>query len=190
MSLQHRNALAGQIVEMQPSIRGFVSDSSSVCLIAGSWDMMSYSFQCGFEAMWDLARADNGGLLELPLLSLWRQSVELSFKSAISDIEGGIEKSPNHDLTKLFQKLAKISTDVGLSLDDDLTRDVEAMIEQVQSFDPFADRFRYPENKRGESYEGITVDLDKLFQAHWIIVTWCEGVVVEIGEKFGIGPPP
>ena len=186
MSLQHRDALVEQIVEMQPSIRGFVSNSST-CLIAGSWDLASYSFQCGFEAMWDLAHADHNRPLNSPLLSLWRQSVELALKSAIRNIEGGIKEKLNHDLKKLFQKLVKISTDAGLSHDDDLTRDVEKMIEQVQSFDPFADRFRYPENKKGKSYKGIAVDLDKLFQAHWIIVTWCEGVVAELGEEFGIG---
>jgi hypothetical protein len=31
--------------------------------------------------------------------------------------------------------------------------------------------------------------LDKLFQVHWIIVTYCEGTVVELREQFGIGSP-
>lgn len=189
MSIQLRNALAEQIMTEQPSISGFVKNSST-SIIAGSWDLMSYSFQLGFQAMWDVARANNKGLYNYPLLSLWRQSLELAFKSAINDLEGGLNANFNHDLKKLFLYLVKISTEIGLSLDDDLSREVESMIEQVQSFDQLADRFRYPMTRKGESYEGIRIDLDKLFQAHWIIVTWCEGVVHEIGEEFGIGPPP
>ena len=66
--------------------------------------------------------------------------------------------------------------------DDDLARDVTAMITLVQAFDPFADRFRYPTTRAGQPFEGITVDLDELFQAHWIIVTWCEGAAIEVRE--------
>jgi hypothetical protein len=53
----------------------------------------------------------------------------------------------------------------------------------VQSFDPFADRFRYPSTKDGKPFEGIAADLDELFQAHWIIVTWCEGAAIEVRES-------
>ncbi len=60
-----------------PSGRVFVRETSGD-MLAGSWDLVSYSFQRGFEAMWDLARVDHSGLLHLPLLSLWRQSVELA----------------------------------------------------------------------------------------------------------------
>lgn len=54
------------------------------------------------------------------------------------------------------------------------------MIGVVQSFDPFADRFRYPAKRDGKPYTGIAVDLDELFQAHWIITTWCEGAAMEL----------
>ncbi len=188
MSLQKRDELVEHIIATQPSLRGFMRDLPTDISI-GSWDLISYSFQRGFEAIWDLARADHSGLLLSPLLSLWRQSVELALKSAILEIAGNIENKPGHDLQKLFEQLCKISADGGLCNDDDLTRDVAAMIDLAQSFDPFADRFRYPSGKKGEPYEGLDVDLDELFQSHWIIVTWCEGTVVELREKFGIGSP-
>ena len=66
--------------------------------------------------------------------------------------------------------------------DDDLARAVTAMIELVQQFDPFADRSRYPTTRSGQPFEGNTVDLDELFQAHWIIVTWCEGAAIGVQE--------
>lgn len=179
MSLERREALAEQIVETQPSIRGFVHDLSTD-LTAGSWDLVSYSFQRGFEAMWDLACADHSGLLLRPLLVLWRQSVELAIKAAVLDIAGRIDGRPGHNLELLFQQLLQVRAAAGCDDDDDLTRNAKAMVALVQSFDPFADRFRYPTEKGGKAYEGFDVDLDELFQAHWIIVTWCEGAVMEL----------
>ena len=179
MSYQRRDALVEEIVQLQPTLRPFVRDLSSD-LMAGSWDLVSYSFERGFEALWDLARADSSGLLERPLLLLWRQSVELAIKSAILDLVGEIRGKPGHDLDKLFQQLLDIRADEGCVDDDDLARNVWSMIAQVQAFDPFADRFRYPSDRGGRPYVGVAVDLDELFQAHWIITTWCEGAVMEM----------
>jgi len=179
MSLERREALADQIVQSQPSLGAFVRDLTTD-LSAGSWDLASYSFQRGFEALWDLAAADHSGLLHRPLLSLWRQSIELAIKSAILDLAGKIEGRPGHDLQKLFDQLLAVRAAEGCCDDDELTVSVQAMIASVQSFDPFADRFRYPAERNGKRYEGIAVDLDELFQAHWIITTWCEGAVLEL----------
>lgn len=182
MSLQKREALVGNIVDKQSSVRGFMKDlPAGSCLLAGSWDFMSFSFQQGFEAMWDLARADHRGLLNMPLLSLWRQSIELTLKSCILEIGGSLDKKNGHKLQDLFEKLTKTSAKAGLNNDDDLTKNVQEMIDFAHSIDPYADRFRYPANKHGDPYEGIDIDLDKLFQAHWIIVNYCEGTVAELG---------
>lgn len=54
------------------------------------------------------------------------------------------------------------------------------MIDQFQEFDHFADRFRYPTDRGEKPYGGIAIDLDELFQAHWIVITWCEGAVMEM----------
>lgn len=149
MSYQRRDALVEEIVQLQPTLRPFVRDLSTD-LMAGSWDLVSYSFERGFEALWDLARADSSGLLERPLLSLWRQSVELAIKSAILDLVGEIRGKPGHDLDKLFQQLLNIRAAEGFVDDDDLARNVRSMIGQVQAFDPFADRFRYPSDRSGK----------------------------------------
>lgn len=179
MSYQRRDALVEEIVQLQPTLRPFVRDLSTD-LMAGSWDLVAYSFQRGFEGLWDLARVDSSGLLERPLLSLWRQSVELAIKSAILDLAGEILGNPGHNLAKLFQQLLDIRSGEGCEDDDDLANNVRSMIAQVQSFDPLADRFRYPADRGGKPYVGVAVDLDELFQAHWIITTWCEGAVMEL----------
>ncbi|MEH6758778.1 MAG: hypothetical protein V7676_14900 [Parasphingorhabdus sp.] len=179
MSFQRREALIEKIVNVQPPFRELVRDFSSD-LTAGSWDLVSYSFQQGFEALWDLARADHTGLLERPLLALWRQSVELAIKSAVLELAGCIDGKPGHDLQALFKLLLEIRVSEGCCDNDDLTQTVQMMISQIQSFDPFADRFRYPTDKNGRLYAGVSVDLDELFQAHWIIITWCEGAVMEL----------
>ena len=141
---------------------------------------MSYSFERGFETLWDLACVDSSGLLERPLLSLWRQSVELAIKSAILDLTGEIRGKPGNDLDQLFQQLLDIRAEEGCVDDDDLAHDVRWIIAQVQAFDPFADRFRYPSDRGGKPYVGVAVDLDELFRAHWIVTTWCGGAVMEM----------
>lgn len=179
MTYKHREALVDKIVDLQPSLRDFVRETSGD-MLSGSWDLVSYSFQRGFETMWDLARADLSGLLHLPLLSLWRQSLELAIKSTILELAGTISGTPGHNLQRLFQQLLDIRAAEGYCDDDDLARNVQDMIDQVQEFDPFADRFRYPTDRGGKPYGGVAIDLDELFQAHWIITTWCEGAVMEM----------
>jgi HEPN domain-containing protein len=178
MSQQKRAALRDQIVEGQPSIRDFIESSKGNPQV---WDFTAYSFELGFEAMWDLARADHRGLLNLPLLSLWRQSIELSLKSAIVGIGGTLDKKSGHELPELFKQLVQLSSEQGLCNNDDITRSVQEMVEFTQKFDPHADRFRYPSKRDGTPYEDVNVDLDKLFQAHDIIVGYCFGTCVELG---------
>ena len=179
VSSQRRDALVEQIGQNQPMLRGFLRETSGI-MITGSWDLVSYSFQRCFEALWDLASVDTSGLLQMPLLALWRQSVELAMKSTILDLAGRISGNPGHNLQTLFRQLLELRAAEGCQDDDDLARNVTAMISDVQAFDPFADRFRYPADRGGEPYKGVDIDLDKLFQAHWIITTWCEGASLEL----------
>jgi len=180
--------LVEHIVEMQPELRAFVRDlPQGEDLTAGSWDLLSYSFQRGFEALWDQARVDHSGLLLRPLLLLWRQSVELALKASIVEFAGGLDGRPGHDLNALFAQLLNVLEKRGMSDDDELTNSVRKMISLVQSVDPFADRFRYPRTKDGKAFEGIGANLDELFQAHWIIVTYCEGVALEVEEGRRVG---
>lgn len=184
MSLEHREQLVDHIVEAQPELRAFVRNvPRENDLISWTWDGLSYSFQLGFEALWDQARADGRGLLLHPLLYLWRQSVELALKAALIEIGVPVQSCLGHDLEALFGRLLRVLADLGFSDGDDLTNNVRKMIALVNSLDPLADRFRYPSSKKGKLFDGIDADLDELFQAHWIIVTYCEGAAMEVGES-------
>ncbi len=168
---KHREALVNKIVALRPSLRDFVRETSGN-MLSGSWDLVSYSFQWDFKTMLNLARADLTGQLHLPLLSLWRQSLELAIKSMIVELAGTISGNPGYNLQRLFQQLLDNRAADGYSDDDDLARNVRVMIDQVQEFDPFADRFRYPADRGEKPYGGIAIDLNELFQAHWIFTTW------------------
>lgn len=182
MSLQRRDALVDNIIEAQPELQAFVREvPRRHDLILGEWDLLSYSFQKGFETLWDDTQNDQ--LLVPPLLLLWRQSVELALKAALMEITGSINGKPGHDLAALFKQLIDALAALGHCIEDELTMRVRSMISIVQSLDPFADHFRYPSTKTGKLFDEIAVDLDELFQAHWIIVTYCEGAATEVEES-------
>ena len=184
MSLKRRDELAEQIVASQPALGAFLQSVPQLDnLVSSSWDLLSYSFQRGFETLWDHAYADHSGLLLHPLLLLWRQSVELALKAAIMEIAGEIVGNPRHDLKALFAQLLEARAELGYCDGDDLAQDVRAMVSLVQSVDPYADRFRYPTAKGGQPFDGVNANLDQLFQAHWLIVTYCEGAALEIEES-------
>ncbi|KZL00020.1 hypothetical protein PsAD5_01064 [Pseudovibrio sp. Ad5] len=185
MSAQKRKALSDKIMEEYPYLEGVLHDSHTD-LTSGSWDLVSYSFQSGFEKLWDVVKAEQSNFLILPLLSVWRQSIELTAKSSILQIEGKFKSKPGHNLLVLFKELKKAATDKGLYMDDEITKKVFVLFEDAQSVDPLADRFRYPTDNRGNRHVGIKLDLDELFQAHWMMITWCEGLVVELQKELGI----
>lgn len=188
MSIERRTQLIEHIVEIQPQLREFIRALPAYRdMMAGSWDLLAYSFERGFEAMWDQARVDHSGLLLRPLLLLWRQSVELALKAAITEIAGGIDGRPGHDLVALFDQLNATRAALGYCNDDELTLNVRETVTLVQSLDPFADRFRYPSARGGMPFEGVSADLDELFQAHWITVTYCDGAATEVRENRSFG---
>lgn len=187
MTVERRNELVDQIIDAQPQLLDFVRElPSGRDMIAGSWDLLAYGFERGFEAMWDQARLDRSGLLLRPMLLLWRQSVELALKAAITEIAGGINGRPRHDLVALFDQLNTARAELGYCDDDELMLNVRGMVSLVQSLDPFADRFRYPSARSGKPFDGVDADLDEVFQAHWIVVTYCDGAATEVRENRSI----
>jgi HEPN domain-containing protein len=184
MSLSRREELAEQIVEAQPALGAFVREVPRLeNLVSWNWDALSYGFQRAFETLWDHAYADHTGLLLHPLLMLWRQSVELALKAAITENAGKIVGKPGHNLEALFEQLLTVRAERGFSDDDELAESVRAMVALVQSVDPFADRFRYPTAKGGKPFEAVDADLERLFQAQWTIVVYCEGAALEVEES-------
>ncbi len=186
MSIERRTELLEALDSGPRHLQRIVSERTS--LIEGNWDLAAYAYQLGFEALWDHAIDRTNGqdaercsaLVVLPLLMLWRQSVELSIKSAI---EGTTGRQPpgTHDLVELFDLLLNARHARGdlEPDDDDHTAEVKVLIAKFQSLDARADRWRYPTKKGGRAHVGVTVDLNRLFQAHALITGWCDGASVE-----------
>ncbi len=181
-----REFLSKTMNEVRPVFNDFVKETPSD-ISSGSWDLVSYSYQLGFEAMWDAARSEHSGLLTRPLLMLWRQSIELGLKSAIIAVAG--TNCPalkhGHKLPKLYTGYIEALRAKAIIVEDALSMQVQRCIDTVYNIDTDADRFRYPSNSKNFSYVGISVDLVQLFQSHQLIITWCEGIVQEYGLDHG-----
>ena len=194
MSISKRREIFEQVLleqemEARPSIQGFVKKSSSnKRRMFGPWENMSDEFELAFIELWDLAFADSKKKLDSPLLFLWRHSVELAIKSAINYLDRGLNVKLNHNIVKLFEKLIELTEKFGLCCDDDHTRNVGSMIKEFYSIDPHADRFRYPESKRGLPHDCVELNLEKLFKSHMLILGWCGGIQVEVetGRLYGL----
>lgn len=104
-------------------------------------------------------------------------------KASVMEIAGGLVPKSGHNLIILFDQLLRARADLGHTDDDAHADHVRDTIRRVQMLDPFADRFRYPTSKSGAPFEGIAVDYDALFQAYWLITTWCEGATLEVEEN-------
>jgi hypothetical protein len=115
------------------------------------------------------------------------RAVELAIKSALVEILVGNDPPSGHNIDGLFSELLKVRAAAGYCDEDDHTHNVGAMVAMVQSFDPFADRFRYPTTKAGKPFDGLDAHLDELYEAHWIIVTWCGGAKIVVKETRFVG---
>ena len=168
-----------QELESRPSMKGFLTRrNNNKDITKGSWEFMSYELEYAFEELWDIARL--GRRMDNPLLFLWRHSVELSIKSALNYVARGLPKNLNHDIITLFDKLVESTEELGLSCDDDITREVASLIKEFASFDRYADRYRYPTSRDGKPHDGIAIDLEMLFKSHSLILSWCGGTHVEV----------
>lgn len=174
MSQDRRFKLIEDIEESIRPVTGLaVEIDPSSYLGRGNWDLLAWDYQTAFDALWDYAVA-NGGGVTLPLLMLCRQSIELNLKSAIGETTKE-EPGGRHSLVRLFDTLRRTRKAAGyFQSDDDAETDrVRDTLVAFENLDKSADRFRYPmDKKRGQIYEGMSVDLERLYQAHWVITAW------------------
>ncbi|MFT8481036.1 hypothetical protein ACTVH1_16310 [Gluconobacter cerinus] len=186
MSSEQRRLLGEQYMRQQPELRSLLK-SRDHDLFSGSWAMLAYSFERGFEELWDAAyRSLPDTILLTPLLMLWRQSIELHIKSAISYTSGDPRNIAGHDLKSLFDRLIYLRRKEEYEEEEKLVIYLRGIIKEVQRFDKSADRFRYPRNRNGDPYADTDVDLEQLYQTHWIITGWCQGAEIEVEQRRGI----
>ena len=186
MSSEQRRLLGEQYMRQQPELRSLLK-SRDHDLFSGSWAMRAYSFERGFEELWDAAyRSLPNTILLSPLLMLWRQSIELHIKSAIYYTSEKPKNITGHDLESLFSELIDIWKKENYQEDEKIVIYLKDIIKEVQRFDKGADRFRYPKNRNGDPYADTDVDLEQLYQTHWIITGWCQGAEIEVEQRRAI----
>lgn len=186
MSSEQRRLLDEQYMRQQPELRSLLK-SRDHDLFSGSWAMLAYSFERGFEELWDAAyRSLPNTILLSPLLMLWRQSIELHIKSAIFYTSESQRNIAGHDLESLFSELISIRKKENYEEDEKLVISLKSIMKEVQKFDKGADRFRYPRQRNDEPYARTDVDLKQLYQTHWIITGWCQGAEIEVEQRRGI----
>jgi len=185
VSLTRREALIQEIESGSPTpkplLRSTTNDMSS-----SSWDMLAYSYERAFEALWDQTLLDTSGLLLRPLLLLWRHSIELSLKAAVIETSGHDAAVTGHHLEARFDQLLASRSQIGFSNADELIAKTRKMLAEIDDFDRGGSRFRYPRDTSGVWFEGVDADLDDLFRAHWIITLVCDGAAIEAEQMKGI----
>jgi hypothetical protein len=184
MSLEKRTELIDSLVEERPELRKPITNQAS-SMLTGNWDLVAYSYQQSFEALWDHAFQQTSGLAQLPLMMLCRQSVELTIKAAIQATT--LAQPPNgHGLTILFDRLLAAREEAGCfeQGDDEYTQEIRQAVINLQEIDARADRFRYPTDLNGKAYPGFNVDLEQLLQIHWLITTWCDCASTEAEQYY------
>lgn len=184
MSVEKRTELIDLLVEERPELRKLITNQPN-SMLAGNWDLLAYSYQQSFEALWDHAFRQTSGLAQLPLMMLCRQSIELTIKAAIQATTQA--QPPNgHGLTVLFDRLLAVREESGRfdQENDEYTRDIRQAVIAFQAIDARADRFRYPADLNGKAYPGFDVDLEQLLQIHWLITTWCDCASTEAEQYY------
>ena len=163
--------------------RKFVSSAGADVQSDRSWDFFAYSYGQAFESLWDAAYKRPSEVLNYPLLSICRQSIELSLKSAIDMV---LQSDPpnGHKLKNLWSKLlAALSDKDGMVIDAWYRNYPESLIEVLDAHDQKGDRFRYPTDRNHVSYASTEASLKEMYRAHLLITSFCDSVCEEIRAR-------
>ena len=180
MSLERRDKLIDDLIADRPQLGRIVTDQAT--MMQGNWDLVAFSYQQAFDVLWDhtASQSVSFSLLVGPLMMLWHQSVEVTIKAAITETRRAMPPT-HHRLTDLFDDLKIARAEVGGLEDDETsyTDRVRATVVEFQKVTASADRYRYPISTRGAPYPGLAVNIERLYQAHWLITNWCEAAALE-----------
>jgi hypothetical protein len=134
-------------LESSSEIAKFIDKDCGINNYVNTWEYVSYSYSRAFEALARKAFEEGarGGNLGNPLLFLARHSIELELKSAI------VEYSETEETTPELAGHA-----------------------DIQEADPRGDRFRYPLDIKGQSFEPSRVEIEGLIRAHNSVTTYLD----------------
>jgi hypothetical protein len=149
---------------------------------------MAYAYGKGFteyaaRALDDWPKRD---YIIQPMVYLARHSMELYLKWAINEYQDYLgdfsEKTDHHGLIKLWNSLIKLMEKAGAPTDTDYSKHCLQLLKHINETDPDGEQFRYPHNKKGETFELAKVDLEELVKAHYHVSTYAEGAVMTIPD--------
>ena len=147
-----------------------------------SWYVYAEGYRRAADALAEVAAADRGenDALVYPIVFLYRQYLELSFKGMLRDAAFAAGAEPpgiaSHSLPKVWATLQPLLKD---ALDQDL-KAVEWQIltncvDQFAKSDPTSQTFRYPVQKDGAPADHVTTHInlrqlrDEMANAHLVI---------------------
>jgi hypothetical protein len=148
---------------------------------ARTWEYFVGAYGMAFDRLAEIALENwEGGQMTQPLFFLARHSMELSLKDAIVAYANAAGRTPTiegHSLLRLWNELRKELRDAGWIENDNWQMHCHELINHLHEIDPDGERFRYPANIKGTSFEPSQVDLQELGVAHWHVGMFCDGCV-------------
>ena len=149
---------------------------------------MAYAYGKGFTEYAERALDDwpKKDYIIQPMVYLARHSMELYLKWAINEYQDYLgdfsEKTDHHGLLKLWNSLINLMEMAGAPTDTDLSKRCQGLLKFIDETDPNGEQFRYPYNKKGETFELAKVDLEELVKAHYLVSEYADGAVMTIPE--------
>lgn len=145
-----------------------------------TWERFSYGYSAAFEVLARKCLEKNAdlGLLSSALFYLARHSVELALKGTILDYTETDDTPPKlgtHSLQALWDQLGEYLSRWGVPNTDEWGMLCAQMISQMHQFDPDGERFRYPSNRKGETFELTQLDVEELVRAQWHLTMYLDG---------------
>jgi hypothetical protein len=127
------------------------------------------------------------GALSSALFYLARHSVELALKGTILEYAETDSMSPKlgtHNLQALRDQLGEYLDRWGLPATDDWGEHCAKLIAHMHESDPDGERFRYPSNMKGETFELTRLDVEELIRAQWHITMYLDACCEMHSEGF------
>jgi hypothetical protein len=169
-----------QEIERFPSVvTKFVHRDPTASAYDKTWERFSCGYSAAFEALARkcLEKNQDLTLLSSALFYLARHAVELALKSAILEFAETDDTPPKlttHNLQALWEQLGEYMDRWGTGNKDQWGVHCGKLIAHMHESDPDGERFRYPSNLKGETFELTRLDLEELVRAEWHLTMYLD----------------
>lgn len=154
------------------------------------WLFMSSSYHCALKILISHVR-DEGENITLPTLYVMRHAIELCIKETIVYYSNYTNKAANidgHSIQGLWNQLKGQFEAAGYTKQHTWDKQCDEIIRFFHDFDPTSERFRYPVDRKGNTFKLTTVQWDRAYAAYLHIAYFCE-CSQEMLDDLGVVPP-